>query len=303
MDLPECVAALGERLDGTGAIVTDPQLLTGADVFASERDRLFMRPWIAVDHVGRLDAAEHYFRFDAATRSILVTRAADGRLHALRNVCIHAGYPVCDAEEGAAPRLVCPYHGWEFALDGRLLEPDLSGRIDPARLRLASHPISVRDGLIFVDLSQTIGANSPTCNAAEAAPVPQWLSDAEVVQRVRYSVAWNWKPVLQLLRSSPQLVLDEPEDGAAAVFGPMSLMLVEQRQAALLRVIPKSAERTDIQLIRMAPRGAPAAPSGPDGVDRLAEWLRQTGDGTAAARSAELDRSFFAWYWSLMSAN
>ena len=78
-----------------------------------------------------------WFRCDAAARSILVTREAGGRLNALRNVCIHAGYPVCEAEEGAAERLMCPYHGWEYALDGRLVEPELSSRIDPSRLRLA----------------------------------------------------------------------------------------------------------------------------------------------------------------------
>ena len=84
----------------------------------------------------------------------MLTRDAEGTLRALRNVCIHAGYPVCEAEEGPADRLICPYHGWEFAADGRLLEPDLSRRIDPARLRLASHPVCVQDGLIFVDLSK-----------------------------------------------------------------------------------------------------------------------------------------------------
>jgi phenylpropionate dioxygenase-like ring-hydroxylating dioxygenase large terminal subunit len=303
MDLPESVAALGERLDGTGAIVPDPQLLTGADVFASERDRLFMRPWMAVDHVGRLDQAEHYFRFDAATRSILVTRAADGRLHALRNVCIHAGYPVCDAEEGPAERLVCPYHGWEFALDGRLVEPDLSARIDPARLRLASYPVCVRDGLIFVDLSGSAGPDAQMPETAAAAVLPDWLADAEVTGRTRCTTNWNWKLALQLLRSSPHLVFDEPGDAGQTVFGPLSLMMVLPRQAALIRVIPKSAERTDIQLIRMAPPGTPAPAEASDGADRLAEGLREAGDTAAVPRSAELDRPFFAWYWSLMSAS
>ena len=75
MDLPESVAAIGERLGGTGAIVADPQLLHGADVFAAERDRIFLRPWVAVDHQTRLDGDGCYFRFDAATRSLLVILA------------------------------------------------------------------------------------------------------------------------------------------------------------------------------------------------------------------------------------
>jgi nitrite reductase/ring-hydroxylating ferredoxin subunit len=301
MDLPDSVAAIGERLDGTGAITADPQLLNGADVFASERDRLFMRPWVAVDHQTRLDEDGRFFRFDAATRSILVTRAEDGRLHALRNVCIHAGYPVCDAEEGPAERLVCPYHGWEFALDGRLVEPNLSARIDPARLRLASYPVCIRDGLILVDLSGTAAAAGETAAPVAAEPMPDWLAYAEVTQRARYSTNWNWKLALQFLKSSPRLLFDEPDDGGCIVFGPLSLMMVHAEEAALLRVIPKSAERTDIQLIRMAP----PAETGPDPApaDRLGDGLRLAGDADAVAHSTELDRGFFAWYWSLMAAS
>lgn len=303
MDLPDCVAEIGERLDSGGAIMPDPQLLTGADVFASERDRLFMRPWMAVDHARRLDAAERYIRFDAATRSILVTRDAEGRLHALRNVCIHAGYPVCEAEEGAVARLVCPYHGWEFTLEGRLVEPDLSARIDPARLRLASYPVCVRDGLIFVDLSGAAGADDRMAAEVATAPVPGWLAEAEIIERTRYTTGQNWKFVLQLLKSSPHLVFDEPGEDGHVAFGPLSLMMTQPQQAALLRVIPKSAERTDIQLIRMAPRGAPGRPAAVGGVDRVAAELQQGGDSDAAARPTELDREFFAWYWSLMSAS
>ena len=83
------------------------------------------------------------------------------------------------------------------------------------------------------------------------------------------------------------------------MFGPLSLMLVEPHQAALLRVIPKSAARTDIQLVR---DGSGRAPRQPRPCDRVAEGLREAGDAEAVARSTELDREFFAWYWSLMSA-
>jgi len=307
MDLPQSVAAIGERLDAAGAIVADPQLLHGADVFAAERERIFARRWVAADHQTRLVADSRYFRFDAATRSLLVTRGADGRLHALRNVCLHAGYPICEAEEGSGERLVCPYHGWEFALDGRLLEPDLSARIDPARLRLASHPVCIRDGLIFVDPSGAAPANpSPDQSVAgptETGAVPAWLADGTVIARTRHSTSWNWKLALQFLKGSPDLLADDPgEGGDFVVFGPLSLMLVEPHQAALLRVIPKSAERTDIELVRIeAPDAKP--PVLADRADHLAEGLRRAGDAEAVMRSGALDRGFFAWYWSMMSAN
>jgi nitrite reductase/ring-hydroxylating ferredoxin subunit len=296
MDLPQSIAAIGAQLEGDEPIVTDPQLLAGADVFAAERQHLFLRPWVAVDHHSHLAAPGRYVRVDAGTRSILLIRDADGRLRALRNVCIHAGYPVCDAEEGPAERLVCPYHGWEFAADGRLLEPDLSSRIDPARLRLASHRLAIQDGLIFVDPSP---AASAAIDDPPIAPgvVPAWLAAAKVTGRAQYSIDWNWKPALQLIRSSPQLFCEDPDDDDVIAFGPLSLMFTEQSRATLVRVIPKSAARTDIQLARLALSDA----VDDDGCDRVADGLRSAAVVDTGAALAKLDRGFFAWYWSLMS--
>jgi nitrite reductase/ring-hydroxylating ferredoxin subunit len=285
MDLPASIKALGEQLAGFGEIAPEPDFLGGDDVFAAERERIFGRPWLAVDHETRLGGDRSYFRFDASSRSVLVTRDEGGRLHALRNVCIHAGYPVCDAEDGPDRRLICPYHGWEFALDGRLLEPNLSARIDPARLRLASYPVSIRGGLIFVDLS---GA-APALGEDAA---PAWLAEARVTRRARYGTTWNWKTALRFAKSSPQVFTDLPGDWSS--FGPLSLMMAGPDRAALLRIIPRSAKTTDLQLIEIAAGGP--TPGADD--DRIAEGLRRAGDGEAAS---PFDRDFLDWYWSLMS--
>jgi nitrite reductase/ring-hydroxylating ferredoxin subunit len=300
MDLPASVAALGEQLGSAGEAVPDPALFDDADVFAAERERIFARPWTAVDHASRLDEDGRYFRFDAAARSVLITRDSGG-LHALRNVCIHAGYPVCDAEDGAGERLVCPYHGWEFTLDGRLVEPELSSRIDPARLRMTSYRVCVRDGLILVDLS----AGPPSPDEIDR-PIPAWLGDGRVTQRSRYSTNWNWKFVMHFVQRRSDLFFDEPGDGGdhdrCIEFGPLSWLMVRPQQAALLRVIPKFAERTDFQVIRMAAPEAPEGTGAAATADPVADALRDAGDANAANWSSRLDRRFFAWYWPLMSA-
>jgi nitrite reductase/ring-hydroxylating ferredoxin subunit len=291
MDLPASVTALGEQLCGAGEITPSPALFLDAEVFAAERERIFVRPWMAVDHETRLTEDGRWFRFAVATRSMLVTRESGGCLHALRNVCIHAGYPVCDAEEGAAERMICPYHGWEFALDGRLVEPELSSRIDPSRLRLTSYRVGVRNGLIFVDPSGGTDAAE-----ADADAVPAWLADARVARRARYSTTWNWKFVHHFLQSSPQLfVEDSPDDHVE--FGPLSSMIVGPEQAALLRVIPKFAERTDFQVIQMVAKDAPEEPAGTATPDPIAEGL-----GRADPSARWFDRAVGDWYWSLMSA-
>ncbi len=295
MDLPDSIVALGEQLATGGAITADPKLFEGADVFAAERQRLFLQPWSAVDHMRRVATPGRYVRVDAANRSILLVRDAEGKLRALRNVCLHAGYPVCEAEEGPAERMVCPYHGWEFSADGRLLEPDLSSRIDPARLRLASHPVCIRDGLVFIDLSRSAAEEAAAMPSAVA--VSAWLAEADVTSRSRYAGEWNWKLALQFARSSAHVLCDDADDGELIAFGPLSLIAATPRHAALVSVIPKSAGRTDVQVIRLtAPGERPA-----DGQEGFAEGL-QAAANSGTATAASLDREFLDWYWSLMSA-
>lgn len=290
MELPACVAALEERIGRDDEIAPDPELFTSPEVLAAERQRIFVRPAIAVDHLSRLAEDGRYFRCDVAGRSILVTR--DGGLHALRNVCLHAGYPVCDAEEGPSERLVCAYHGWEYAADGRLVEPELSARIDPARLQLQRYAVGVRDGLIVVDLSSAAGT-TPRVNEK----LPPWLAAAVVCRRARWSTAWNWKFTLQLVKSSPQLIFPNvTETLDCRAIGPLSLILVGRDWAALLNVIPKFVGQTDLQLVEMAVVGTPAAEV--EANNRVAAGL----DRAAEDGPPPLDRGFFAWYWTQMSA-
>jgi nitrite reductase/ring-hydroxylating ferredoxin subunit len=298
MDLPASVTALGEQLGQNGEIVPDPTLFNEAAVFAAERERIFARPWMAADHVTRLAEDGRYFRFDADSRSIIVTRDSDGRLHALRNVCIHAGYPVCDAEEGSAERLMCPYHGWEYALDGRLVEPNLSSRIDPSRLRMTSYRVCVRDGLLFVAPSA-----SPPSDESIAGPLPAWLADGRVTKRECHNTTWNWKFLLNFVGSLPPHLFfgdstDADPHASCFEFGPLSRMIVNSERAVLVRVIPKFAERSDLQMIEITSGDTPAEAVSPAADDTVADALR----GAGVPSPSTLDRKFFSWYWSLMSS-
>jgi nitrite reductase/ring-hydroxylating ferredoxin subunit len=289
MDLPVSVTDLGEQLRGDREIVPDPALFSDPQVFAAERERIFQRSVMALDHETRLAEDGRWFRCDAAARSILVTREAGGRINALRNVCIHAGYPVCEAEEGAAERLMCPYHGWEFALDGRLVEPELSSRIDPARLRLASYPVRVCNGLIFADPP---GATETAVNS-----VPAWLTTATVTRRSRHKTNWNWKYLRRFLQSSPHLFFDGLPDECQEI-GPLDLLFLQSRRAVLLRVIPKFAEQTDFQIVDMTAAENQRGAEPEIGSDPVAERL-----SAATASFSWFDRGFAQWYWSLMSAD
>ena len=106
---------------------------------------------------------------------------------------------------------------------------------------------------------------------------------------------------MNFVGSQPHLFFTGPTDAASHnscfEFGPLSRIMVNSQRAVLLRVIPKFAERTDLQLIEIAPGDAPAETASPAADGAVADELRRAG----VPSSYELDREFYSWYWSLMS--
>ena len=295
MELPDSVKAFGEQIDSGGEIVPPPEFFEAYDVFAAELAQIFTRPWLAVDHASRLAADGDFVRADLGSRSVVLVRESADQIHALRNSCLHAGYRVCEAEAGNATHLYCVYHGWSYALDGRLTDPMMQPKIiDRSRFRLARYAMQIQRGLILVDPS-SVAPEPPPAGPVELGAVPLDLADRAVSRRQQYKTNWNWKRLRQFLWASPGLALGREGCDEVVELGPLSLVALGDGDAALLRIIPRFPGQTDVELVEMPmPGGTPRG----DGGDPIGDALREAGDGVEAA---PLDREFYGWYWSQMA--
>jgi nitrite reductase/ring-hydroxylating ferredoxin subunit len=299
MELPDSVKAIGEQLEnqrekGGGEIMPAPELFDAYEVFAAELAQIFTRPWLAVDHASRLGADGDYLRADIGARSVVLVRESADQIHALRNACLHAGYRVCEADAGNATHLYCAYHGWSYALDGRLTDPMLRPKItDRSRFRLPRYAMQIQRGLILVDPS-AVAPEPPPAGPVELGAVPLDLADRVVTRRMHYKTNWNWKRLRQFLWNSPGLALGGAGCDEVVELGPLSLVALGDGDAALLRLIPRFPGQTDVELVQMPMPGVARRADG----DPIGEALREAGDGIAAA---PLDRAFFEWYWPLMA--
>ena len=101
---------------------------TSPEVMALEGARLWPRAWVLAGPLCDLAAPGDHFVVELGADSILVARDGEGRVAAHHNVCRHRGTPLRPCGPGHAERFTCPYHGWEWGLDGRLLHaPDGGG--------------------------------------------------------------------------------------------------------------------------------------------------------------------------------
>lgn len=72
-----------------------PGYLYNSDAVAAlEKSRIFMREWLCIARAEEVEKPGDYLTMRIAGESIVLSRAADGALHAFRNRCLHRGVEI-----------------------------------------------------------------------------------------------------------------------------------------------------------------------------------------------------------------
>jgi glycine betaine catabolism A len=187
------VGTRAERKTLPGRYYTDPE------GFRREMETFFFRMWVCAGRSEQIPDAGDYFVREVAGESVIVTRDAGGAIHAFHNVCRHRGTQLCREAEGKfAGRIQCPYHGWTYGLDGKLLGAPHMDDCGFRREDYPLHSVAVEEwaGHIFVNL-----AARPEPLAKQLADLPEkfaaWgMEDLRMHKRIVYDVKANWKLIV-----------------------------------------------------------------------------------------------------------
>src|SRR5262245_31237333 len=91
------------------------------DVYDEEQARIFQGPtWSFLCLEAELPGPNTYRRSNLGAMPVVVTRDADGALHAFENRCAHRGALLVLNESGSARDIICVYHNWSYDLCGKL---------------------------------------------------------------------------------------------------------------------------------------------------------------------------------------
>ncbi len=122
------------------------------DTAEIERQVFFRERPLCVGMSSLLPEPGAYYTHDLSGLPLLLTRADDGDIRALLNVCRHRGSRVAESC-GKTRSFVCPYHAWTYGLDGQLVaRPEGPSFTGAPRERHGLTPLTAieRDGLIWV---------------------------------------------------------------------------------------------------------------------------------------------------------
>jgi choline monooxygenase len=102
-------------------------LYTSPEIFALERDHLFLKHWFFLCRTEQLPNPGDYRTFDTPGGPIILVRGPDQHLRAFANYCRHRGSLLLKGQGNTGGRIMCPYHAWSYFTDGRLYGcPDMA---------------------------------------------------------------------------------------------------------------------------------------------------------------------------------
>ncbi|AYD03872.1 aromatic ring-hydroxylating dioxygenase subunit alpha [Neorhizobium sp. NCHU2750] len=164
------------------------------EIFERDMQRVFFRHWHCLAHESVIPNVNDFELFRLGPEQVILTRAGDGTVHAMLNVCRHRGAEVCTKDRGNAKSFVCPYHAWTFANDGRLK----AARLMPKDFRREDHGlrklhVKVIEGLVFISFAEEPLDFSEVENLLHATCGQYGWASAKVAYRQSYPLNANWK--------------------------------------------------------------------------------------------------------------
>ena len=93
---------------------------TDPSIYDREVERIFGRTWQLVARADELARVGDFVPAMVVDEPLVLTHGLDGQLRAFYNVCRHRAGQVA-LTRGNRKSLQCHYHGWTYALDGRLM--------------------------------------------------------------------------------------------------------------------------------------------------------------------------------------
>jgi len=161
-----------------------------------ERLNIFSKTWQLVARTDQLQTAGQFVATTVAGEPIVVVRGNDNVIRAFYNVCRHHAAAVVTQPCGQVSLLRCPYHGWNYGLDGSLKGmPEFDGVEDFDRGQNGLLPIRVEtwECFVFVNLDDRAAPLAEFLGRLVQRIAPLGINNLHYFDRRVFNIHCNWK--------------------------------------------------------------------------------------------------------------
>jgi choline monooxygenase len=161
-----------------------------------ERLKVFSKTWQLVGRTEQVKTPGQFLSTRVAGEPVVVVRGNDGALRAFYNVCRHHAAAVVTEPCGQTALLHCPYHGWNYGLDGSLKGmPEFEGveNFDRAQNGLVPIRVETWECFVFINLDNHAAPLAEFLGGLVGRMAPLGISKLHYFDRRTYDINCNWK--------------------------------------------------------------------------------------------------------------
>jgi len=176
------------------------ELYTSSEFLDFEAEALFMNEWLCVGRAERIPETGDWFTVTLMNEPVIVARNKEGKIRAMSAVCQHRAMQVCEGE-GNDTTFKCPYHHWNYSLDGRLLGAPAMERteaFEKSDFGLPQLRVEEWLGFVFVNFDNDAAPLAPTLERYTPFLDNYELEDAVCPGTFTLEdLPWNWKVMFE----------------------------------------------------------------------------------------------------------
>jgi choline monooxygenase len=196
MSVPEILASYNDKAALPDASTIPAPWYVDARIAELEAQTVFSKTWQMVGRAEQVEKAGQFVTASIAGEPVVVVRGNDGVLRGFYNVCRHHAAAVVTEPCGQASILHCPYHGWNYGLDGSLKGmPEFDGVKNFERQQNGLVPVKAEtwEKFVFVNLdAQAVPLNNFLGGLVNRV-APLGVNKLYYFDSRTYDIHCNWK--------------------------------------------------------------------------------------------------------------
>ncbi|RYD66108.1 MAG: aromatic ring-hydroxylating dioxygenase subunit alpha [Sphingomonadales bacterium] len=198
-----------------GAERPDPARYYDPGFARAEWDKVFTKAWLLAGPASDVREPGDWMKFDIGAESFIIVRGEDGALKGHYNVCPHRGSQLVTDDVGSQSSFTCPFHSWQFDLDGaniRVTDPET---FRPEVLchdrSLTSVQAEEAAGLVFIAMDPGVAPLADYLGPILPMLETYRIGEMNPVQHRRSDWAANWKGGIDAFYESYHLHAIHPQ--------------------------------------------------------------------------------------------